>query len=49
MDQTDADNVMLEIEEALKEAKLVAIEAIFELDPFDREAQKDFEDSLENL
>ena len=40
---------MTELEKAIAEARMVAIEAIFELDPFDREAQKDFEDALENL
>ena len=30
-------------------ANLTAIEACFELDPFDREAQKDFEDAIDNL
>lgn len=37
------------IEDALAEARMVAIEAMFELDPFDREAQKDFEEAIDNL
>ena len=53
MDKTDACDVRYfmseDITEALKEARFIAVEAIFELDPFDREAQKDFEDALENL
>ena len=40
---------MNDLEKTLDESKFIAIEAIFELDPFDREAQKDFEDALENL
>lgn len=39
---------MNEIEIALADSKLIAIEALFELDPFDREAQKDFEDAIDN-
>jgi hypothetical protein len=51
MDKTDAGNVKMteEIKDALAEAKMVAVEAMFELDPFDREAQKEFEDALDNL
>ena len=37
------------IEQALREAHIVAVEAIFELDPFDREAQKDFEEVLDDI
>lgn len=40
---------MTELEKAIAEARMVAIEAIFELDPFDREAQKDFEEAIDNL
>ena len=40
---------MNDLEKALNESKFIAVEAIFELDPFDREAQKDFEDAIENL
>ena len=40
---------MNDLEKALNDSKIIAIEAMFELDPFDREAQKDFEDALENL
>ena len=39
---------MNEIEKALADSKLIAVEALFELDPFDREAQKDFEDAIDN-
>ena len=28
---------------------IIAVEAMFELDPFDREAQKDFEEAIDNL
>lgn len=37
------------IEDALAEARMVAIEAMFELDPFDREAQKDFDEAIDNI
>ena len=37
------------IDKKLNEAKFIAVEAMFELDPFDREAQKDFEDNLDKL
>lgn len=37
------------IEDALAEARMVAIEAMFELDPFDREAQKDFDEAINNI
>ena len=40
---------MDDIENDIALAKITAIEAAFELDPFDREAQKDFEDALNNL
>lgn len=53
MDQADAYHVrivMIEfLEDTLADARLVAIEAMFELDPFDWEAQKDFEEALNNL
>ena len=39
---------MNEIEKALADSKLIAIEALFELDPVDREAQKDFEEAIDN-
>ena len=39
---------MNEIEQALAESKLIAVEALFELDPVDREAQKDFEEAIDN-
>ena len=51
MDKTNVNYVrviMNEIEKALADSKLIAIEALFELDPFDREAQKDFEDAIDN-
>ena len=37
------------IENALMDAHIIAVEAMFELDPFDREAQKDFEEAIDNL
>ena len=39
---------MNEIEKALADSKLIAIEALFELDPFDLAVQKDFEEALDN-
>ena len=51
MDKTDADNVRRDMNEetqkALAEARTNAVEAIFELDPFNREAQREFEEILE--
>ena len=51
MDKTNVNYVrviMSEIEKALADSKLIAVEALFELDPFDREAQKDFEEAIDN-
>ena len=38
----------MDIEKALDEARITAIEAMFELDPFDQVAQKAFDDAIEN-
>jgi len=38
----------MDIENTLAEARSVAIEAIFELDPFDPVSQKAFEDLLDD-
>lgn len=35
-------------EKALDDAYIVAVEAIFELDPFNRKAEKDFDKAIEN-
>lgn len=40
--------VIMDIEKALDEARITAIEAMFELDPFDQVTQKAFDDAIEN-
>lgn len=37
----------MDIEKALDEARITAIEAMFELDPFDQVTQKAFDDLLD--
>ena len=39
---------MDEIEKSLENSRMTAIEAMFELFPFDSNAQKSFDDAIEN-
>ena len=45
----NSEQIIKNIEDSVALAKITAIEAAFDLDPFDREAQKDFEEALEKL
>ena len=45
----NCEQIIKNIEDSVALAKLTAIEAAFDLDPFDREAQKDFEEALEKI
>ena len=45
----NCEQIIKNIEDSVVLAKLTAIEAAFDLDPFDREAQKDFDEALEEI